>query len=450
LGSHALSASAASTSVALHPFAAGTAGQTKPDDITALGNKLFVTFQNNAGPDGSPAGSVSTVVEFDLSGHEVATWTLPGRCDGLAGDPSNNTVLASVNEDNNSSLFVITPGNPVPAHYTYSPNPSEMGAGETSSNGGTDSISIGPDGTIYVAHSNPDPGAGNTAATYTMTLSGTTANLTKLFGVQDTATVVGTNPPSPTALNLTDPDSNRFIPPSALVLPNTLIQDSQADSQLVFVSHPNAPTQSLSVLNLKNAAGDPSVTPQLDDVEEVTGPGRLYVVDQSAGTISYIDTTGIAPGTIFVSQPAPASGDQPNTPDLGVVDPVTGIVTHLGTGLASPKGLLFVPAAPARLTADPAIAQIGPGLSLNLPNLVAHLSDASGPVSGALIHFTTTSGAPICTGTSGANGTASCGGSIAALLSLGFGYEAIFPGNAVDGPALAHGTLITLLGIGIL
>jgi hypothetical protein len=327
--------------VHLSSFAAGAPGQTKPDDITKLGDRIYVGFQNNAGKDGSPAGSMSTVVAFNGDGQEVATWSILGRVDGLTADRLTHTIFASVNEDNNSSLFVIDPGDPTPTHYTYSPNPSEIGAGETSSNGGTDSITISPDGTVYVAHSNPDPGAGNTAAVYTISLSGTTANLTRVFGVQDPATVVNTG--AATTLNLTDPDSNRYIPKTAPVLPNTLIQDSQADSQLVFVHKPGTTKQSLSVLNLTNAAGDPTVTPQVDDIVEVTGPGTLYVVDQANGTISSIDTSGITPGTLFVSQPAPSAGDLANTPDLGVVDPTTGVVTHLGTGLASPKGLLFVP-----------------------------------------------------------------------------------------------------------
>jgi hypothetical protein len=335
------SAGAPTPTVHLSPFAVGAVGQSKPDDITRLDGLIYVSFQNNAGADGSPAGSMSTIVAFNGRGKEVATWSVPGRADGLTADRFTRTIYASVNEDNNSSLFIITPGNPTPAHYTYSPNPSEIGAGETTSNGGTDSITIGSNGAVYVAHSNPDPGAGNTAAEYTISLSGTTATLTRVFGVQDPATVVGTG--AVTTLNLTDPDSNRFIPKSAPVLPGTLIQDSQADSQLVFVHHPGTTMQSLSVLNLTNAAGDPTVTPQLDDIVEVTGPGTLYVVDQANGTISSMNTKGITPGTLFVSQPAPSAGDLANTPDLGVVDPATGVVTHLGTGLASPKGLLFVP-----------------------------------------------------------------------------------------------------------
>jgi hypothetical protein len=75
---HVVSAGAAPAAF-LHPFASGTSTQTKPDDITRLGDKLFVTFQNNAGKDGSPAGSMSTIVEFDRFGHELATWSVLGR-----------------------------------------------------------------------------------------------------------------------------------------------------------------------------------------------------------------------------------------------------------------------------------------------------------------------------------------------------------------------------------
>lgn len=327
-------------------FATGTSNQTKPDDITALGGRLYVAFQNNAGKDGSPTGSTSTVVAFDPATHnQVATWTLPGRCDGLTA--AHGVLYATVNEDNNSSLYVITPTSPSPAHYTYSPNPAEQSASETSSNGGTDSVTIGTDGTVYVAHSNPDPGVGNTAAIYTMTLSGTTASLTRLFGVQDPAKFLNPPVPAPAQLSLSDPDSNRFIPVSAPVLGGTLVQVSQADSQLVLVSSPHTPQQHLSALNLTNGDVNTNTRPQLDDIEEVTGPGTLYVVDQQNAKIFSVDTTSVKPGTLFVSQPAPGTGDNANTADLGTVDPTTGVVTHFNTGLGSPKGLLFVPATQA-------------------------------------------------------------------------------------------------------
>src|SRR5580692_11502921 len=68
----------------VHPvlFASAPTGATKPDDITKLGHLLYVTYQNNAGADGSPSGSVSTIVAFnEVTGDVVTTYTVTGRCD---------------------------------------------------------------------------------------------------------------------------------------------------------------------------------------------------------------------------------------------------------------------------------------------------------------------------------------------------------------------------------
>jgi hypothetical protein len=256
--------------------------------------------------------------------------------------------LASVNEDFNSRLFVIEPGSgDSPKPYTYSPSPDDGTA-----NGGTDAISVAPDGTIYVAHSNPDPAAhnANTAAVYTLTLEGSTANLAPLFGVNDPATISNpsTGGPNSGPLGLTDPDSNRFLPGRH---GGTLIQDAQGDSKLVFVTDLDAAHPRLRQLTLTNATAPPGtnpdgspVTPQLDDIERVSGPGLLYVVDQKGGDIWTLDTSESDAGTFFASQPAPSAGDEPNTAGLAVVDPDSGVVTHVDATLKSPKGLLFVPA----------------------------------------------------------------------------------------------------------
>jgi len=62
--------------------AAGTAAA-RPLHVT---RDIFVTFQNNVGPQGeaAPDGYLdSTVVEFTLSGREVTQRDLSGRVDGL-------------------------------------------------------------------------------------------------------------------------------------------------------------------------------------------------------------------------------------------------------------------------------------------------------------------------------------------------------------------------------
>ncbi|MGH3852028.1 MAG: hypothetical protein ACRDR6_00715 [Pseudonocardiaceae bacterium] len=325
----------------------GTTSATNPDDITQLGDLIYVSFQNNAGKDGAPAGSFSTIAAYQAStGHLIGTYRLTGRCDGLAADPQRHRLLASVNEDNNSSLFVIRPGQPRPRHYTYRPNPAETGSDGT--NGGTDAISVAPDGTIYVAHSNPDtslPAPNNTAAVYTMTLAGDTATLTRLFGVNDTAQVIDPAPGAPTSapLALTDPDSNRYLPGRDA----TLVQDAQADSKLVLATHLHAAKPTLRQLLLSNAAPTSTgkaATPQLDDLVRVDGPGRLLVVDQNGDAIYSLDTATVRPWTVFVSQPAPGTSDLPNDPALGVLNLATGVVTHLHARFLSPKGLLFIAA----------------------------------------------------------------------------------------------------------
>jgi hypothetical protein len=278
--------SATTPSVHLKLFAAAPAGLRNPDDITRLGDLLFVAYQNGAQADGSPAGASSDVLAFDRkTGKVVLHYVIPGRVDGLTADPKHNRVLATVNEDLNSSLYTSTPSEGAVQHFRYSPSPAE--AGSDGVNGGTDAISVSADGAVYVAHSNPDtslPGTNNTAAVYTARLEGSTAKLTPLFGVNDPAKVV--NPaggaPASAPLGLTDPDSNRWVPgPDG----GTLIQDSQADSKLVYASDLDAKAPTLRQLGLTNAV-QPSggaATPQLDDILPVTGAGVLYVVDQGSG-----------------------------------------------------------------------------------------------------------------------------------------------------------------------
>jgi hypothetical protein len=326
-------------------FARAPQGATKPDDITLLKGVLYVPYQNNAGKDGSPDGSMSTIVGFDQhTAAVVATYSVLGRCDGLTADVANGRLVATVNEDSNSSLYVITPGKPKPVHYTYSPSPEEKGS--DGSNGGTDAISIGANGTIYVSHSNPEsklPPPNNTAAVDVMTLSGTTAKLTPLFGVNDTAQILNPAAGGATSepLGLTDPDSNRYL---ADLAGGTLIEVAQADSKLVLATNLGSGKPTLSELNLTNSkepAGS-KMTPQLDDIERIGGAGTLFAVDQGTGNIFAIPTTAADAGTFIVSQPIPAAGDLPNAPGISMVDMHTGVVTRIDRSFGSPKGLLFV------------------------------------------------------------------------------------------------------------
>lgn len=125
---------------------------TGPDDITVLGHHLFTAFQNGVGAQGEPSSdgnTDSTVVEFTASGQVVQQWDIHGKCDGLTADARLGVLIATVNEDANSSLFTIRPGGPSStqvAHYSYNEVLPHFG--------GTDAISI-YEGHIFISASAP-------------------------------------------------------------------------------------------------------------------------------------------------------------------------------------------------------------------------------------------------------------------------------------------------------
>jgi hypothetical protein len=134
----------------VHATPKGKETLSKPDDITALGHHIFVGFQNGVGPQGEPSttGNLdSTVVEFNSWGKAVAQWDIVGKCDGLTADPFTGQLIATVNEDANSSVYLIDPdGGSKPVHYHFNePLPSK---------GGTDAISV-DHGVILISASAP-------------------------------------------------------------------------------------------------------------------------------------------------------------------------------------------------------------------------------------------------------------------------------------------------------
>ena len=213
-----------------------------PDDISALGRDIFVGFQNGVGPQGqpSPSGNLdSTVVEFTTGGHVLAQWDVAGKTDGVTADPDTGTVIATVNEDANSSLYSITPGwGGGVHHYAYSePLPH---------NGGTDAISV-VNGRLYISVSAPGTTGTLPApqptfpAVYVVALdpADSIAAVTPLFSDEDPATVANVGTPQSgqsVKLALTDPDSNEVVPWDAPRFAGDFMLTSQGDLQQIFVS----------------------------------------------------------------------------------------------------------------------------------------------------------------------------------------------------------------------
>jgi hypothetical protein len=326
---------------------------TGPDDITVLGHHLFTAFQNGVGPQGEAStdgNTDSTVVEFTASGKVIGKWNIKGKCDGLTADAGRGFVIATVNEDANSSIYTIRPGAPAGRevrHYHYSEPLPHFG--------GTDAISIYR-GQVFISAS--APGTTGTAApqpTYPAVYSVVfhrhthVAAVTPLYSDEADATVanLGADHGKTVQLALTDADSNEVVPGSAPRFAGDFMLTSQGDQEQIFAHFDGWPASAqnvrLSVLRLSQA---------VDDTAWARGQsGRLYGTDASADTVDVV-TGHFWPGSIFVAvtpcdaADAPATCPGPGFPAnyLGSVDPWTGTITTvpLAGPAFQPKGLVFV------------------------------------------------------------------------------------------------------------
>jgi hypothetical protein len=301
-----------------------------PDDIGTMNGEVYVGYQNGVGSTGgaSPSGgTTSTIVEYRMDGTIVQTWSVTGKCDGLTADPATNRVLLTVNEDGNSSMYVIhpsaAPANQV-VHLNYSPDLATVtGAG------GTDAIIV-QNGNVYTTGSAPT--TTDAPAIYQIGIDETTGTATMTGLFNDNATANGPN--GPVNLALTDPDSANVVPASSPDFGGDIMFSSQADSQLLFIHNPGAPSQTINQLPIGT---------QVNDVEWATAStGTLYVTDNQANKVYAIDST-FPVGTVFVAAPS----DSGVAGFVGTLDLATGTITPIATGFGSPQGLFFVPGPPS-------------------------------------------------------------------------------------------------------
>jgi hypothetical protein len=321
-----------------------------PDDITVLGHHLFTAFQNGVGAQGTPAtdgNDDSTVVEFTASGHVVRQWDLRGKCDGLTADVARGIVIATIDEDANSSIVTIRPGAPrgqqvVRYQYNLSPLPH---------NGGTDAISI-YHGLILVSASAPGT-TGSPApqpaypAVYSLTFSRATrtATVQPVFYDEASATVANLGPShgQAVALALTDPDSNEIVPASGPRFAGDFMVTSQGDKEQIFVQARGPFGSRLAVLRLSQSVDDTAWARSRH--------GRLFGTSTAGDTVDVV-TGPFDRGTVLVAvtpcdagnAPAtcPAAGFPPNY--LGQLNSWTGHISRVRiTGPRfGPQGLVFI------------------------------------------------------------------------------------------------------------
>lgn len=331
-----------------------TEALSSPDDITQLNGNIFVGFQNGVGPQGQPSSSGnldSTIVELTPQGHAVGQWDIAGKADGVTADPQGGFLVATVNEDANSSLYTIDPVSGTVTHYQYNePLPH---------NGGTDAISV-EHGELLISAS--APGTTGAAApqptypaVYSVSLDPTTkvATVTPLFFDEDQATVanVGFQYGQQVHLALTDPDSNEIVPWDAPRFAGAFVLTSQGDEEQIYVQDPGGPQQRLSVLTLSQS---------VDDTAWPTDRwGRLYATDSTNDAVDVVngpftDGQPVVAATPCDANSAPATCPAPPAFPanyLGTLDPWTGRVQALdvnGAPFVPQGGLLFLPSFPPR------------------------------------------------------------------------------------------------------
>jgi hypothetical protein len=110
----------------------------------------------------------------------------------------------------------------------------------------------------------------------------------------------------------------------------SLLLTSDNDPGLTIVAHPGTPQQSASFINF------PAGTSGIDDaIMPTASSGTFYITNTGGNDTLKVDVTGLIKTDIYVSVGGDNAVDQ--------LDPRTGVLTPVITGLNSPAGLLFVP-----------------------------------------------------------------------------------------------------------
>jgi hypothetical protein len=304
-------------------FASSPPNTTQPDSILVWRDSVIVGFENNVAKDGSD-GKYSTIVEFSESGEVRRTFSVQGHNDGLRVVGADK-LWALQNEDANPNLVVIDLTNGQMTPYKFAPTPH---------GGGYDDIVVTADGEVYLTASNPNLNAAGVniyPALVRAHLHGGTVVLDPILYGNGQAVDIPTG--NTVTLNLTDPDSMTKDPNGNIVF------TSQADSVLVWVSHPGTPEQTVGHLGITSSASGPGgALITLDDTYFAPhGADYLLVSDIGTGSIYRIERTpfGFEPGQAY------SASDTAGV--VGTLNTDTGFLTPIVTGLNSGRGLIFVP-----------------------------------------------------------------------------------------------------------
>jgi hypothetical protein len=325
LSTGALSAIAQPTATKGYNVSVFTVGNDKysaPDSIALANGHIFIGYGGPGLPDGSD-GKSSYIIEYTMTGAQLHVYSVLGHNDGLKLNPYNGKLYAMQNEDANPNLVIIDP------ETKQQSGPLKFAA--TPPHGGGYDDMVFRDHKLYLSCSNPanNPNVGPAIVK---------ADVDSLISVKETlagnasAIVVPTG--ATTTLNLQDPDSMTLTPQGDLFL------DSQGDSEVLLVRHPDSDDQTVLQIPLTSAYG----VPQIDDTFFTPSRRGFYLVaDTPANTVYVISKPAFASGVPYSAGVGAPDSQGNSVGFVGTLDLDSGYITPVVSGFQSPHGLAFVP-----------------------------------------------------------------------------------------------------------
>ena len=208
-------------------FAVGNDKYTAPDSIALANGHIFVGYGGPGLPDGSD-GKSSYILEYTQTGAQVHVYAVLGHNDGLKLNPYDGKLYAMQNEDANPNLVIIDPVTKTQSVYKF--------ASATQPHGGGYDDMVFRDHKLYLSCSNPAHNPNTRPAIVK-------ADVDHLITVKETlagnASAINVPTGATATLNLQDPDSMTLTPEGDLFL------DSQGDSEVILVRHPDSDDQTV-------------------------------------------------------------------------------------------------------------------------------------------------------------------------------------------------------------
>jgi hypothetical protein len=273
-------------------------------------------------PDGSD-GKSSFIIEYTMTGDQVHVYSVLGHNDGLKLNPYDGKLYAMQNEDANPNLVIIDPVTKTQSVFKF--------ATATQPHGGGYDDMVFRDHKLYISASNPanNPNVGPAIVK---------ADVDSLITVKETlagnASAINVPTGATATLNLQDPDSMTLTPEGDLFL------DSQGDSEVILVRHPDSDDQTVLQIPLSSPVG----TPQIDDtVFTPSRKGFYLMADTPANTVYVISKEAFASGVAYSAGVGAPNSAGVSEGFVGTLDLDSGFITPVVTGFKSPHGMAFIP-----------------------------------------------------------------------------------------------------------